>query len=101
MIDDLRRTGDYTEQELDSIRQNIEKQYNEIGSIDLFDKMAYETENSKNVISGLVNELENKTTELRNTSITNTSGIRSSFVGMSNQINVSCRSSLSFIIFLL
>lgn len=97
IISELRSTGYYTEQELEKIRQNIEKQYNEIGSIDLFDKMAYETENSKNVISGLVNELENKTTELRNTSITNTLGIRSSFVGMSNQINVSCRSSLSFI----
>lgn len=97
IISDLRSTGYYTEQELETIRQNIENQYNEIGSIDLLDKMAYETENSKNVISGLVNELENKTTELRNTSITNTSGIRSSFVGMSNQINVSCRSSLSFI----
>ena len=94
---ELEATGDFTFEQTEAIRQNIEKQYDRIGSIDLFDKMAYETENSKNVISGLVNELENKTTELRNTSITNTSGIRSSFVGMSNHINVSCRSSLSFI----
>lgn len=94
---ELESTGDFTFEQTEAIRQNIEKQYNKIGSIDLLDKMAYETENSERVISGLVDELNNKTTELRNTSITNTSGIRSSFVGMSNQINGSCRSSLSFI----
>lgn len=95
MIDDLRRTGGYTEQELETIRQNIEKQYNEIGSIDLFDKMAYETENSKNVISGLVNELENKTTELKNTTDTNTTSTANSVTNMTNRITKSCSSAMS------
>lgn len=95
IISELRSTGYYTEQELEKIRQNIEKQYENIGSINWFDDIAYKTENSEKVISGLVDELNNKTTELKNTTATNTTSVTNSVTNMTNRITRSCSSAMS------
>lgn len=64
---ELRKTGQLSEYEIKMTVDNIEKQYNRIGKISVFDDLAYKNNNSANNIECIKNALNGTQTEVSNT----------------------------------